>query len=135
MRVYVKFKNYGKLYGYNTNKTLIVGGVYSIIADGRTSYDSPVTVVDIESGTDKNYRMITDAELISAPKVPKPYKHIFVDKEKETVCVVWLDGSRTIMKPHGEPFDIEKGIALCFMKKQYGNRGCFNNAFKDITEM
>jgi len=26
---------------------------------------------------------------------------------------------------------LEKGIALCFMKKFFDNRGCYNNAFRD----
>ena len=37
------------------------------------------------------------------------------------------------MKPQSDDeFDLEKGIAMCFMKRWYDNRGCFNDVFKDV---
>ena len=136
MIVRVKFNENGKLYSYNTNVKLLIGGTYDITADGEQTYSSHVKVYQIDGGTDKRLRTITNARCISGPPRPrKVYKEIIVNKEKETVCVVWLDGTSTVMKPHNEEFDAEKGIALCFMKKVYGNRGCFNEAFRDVTEV
>lgn len=136
MIVRVRFNVNGKLYAYNTNVKMLVGGIYDIVADGEQTYSSHVKVYQIMGGTDKNLRTITDAKCIEGPPRPrKEYKEIVVNKEKETVCVVWRDGTSTVMKPHNEEFDAEKGIALCFMKKKYDNRGCFNEAFRDVTEV
>ena len=66
----------------------------------------------------------------------KKNRKIIVNHAKETVCIVWKDGTKTVMRPQpGDKFDAEKGIALAFMKKCYNNRGCFNDAFKDIEEI
>ena len=47
--------------------------------------------------------------------------------------VFWLDGTKTIVKcQNDEPFDKEKGVALCFMKKLLGNKSSFNNVFKEF---
>lgn len=136
MIVRVRFNVNGKLYAYNTNVKLLIGGVYDIIVDGEKTYSSHVKVYQTMGGTNKNLYTITDAKCIEGPPRPrKEYKEIIVNKEKETVCVVWRDGTSTVMKPHNEEFDAEKGIALCFMKKAYDNRGCFNEAFKDVTEV
>lgn len=36
--------------------------------------------------------------------------------------VVWGDGTKTVCKcAKGDTFDAEKGIAMCFMKKMFGN--------------
>ena len=41
--------------------------------------------------------------------------------------VEWTDGEKTLIHCHEEDeFDLEKAIAICFMKKAYDNRGCFN---------
>ena len=34
--------------------------------------------------------------------------------------VIWGDGSKTVVKCHNEPFDREKGLAMCYMKKFLG---------------
>ena len=44
--------------------------------------------------------------------------------------ILWNDGSKTVVKAHNEPFDPEKGVAMCFMKKACYNKGSFNNVFK-----
>ena len=134
--VVVKFEGTpDKEYHFNTALELIRGGIYEIVADNRTTYDNRVRVVTIfPSPKSKKLRTITEAKLIQAPPKPgKAYKKIIVNVPKETVCIIWKDGTKTIMRPQpGDEFDYEKGIALCFMKKTYGNRGCFNDAFKDI---
>lgn len=50
--------------------------------------------------------------------------------------VFWSDGTKTVVKCKEEDvFDQEKGLALCFMKKIYGNTGYFNNVLKKyVTE-
>lgn len=45
--------------------------------------------------------------------------------------IFWKDGTKTVVKCNkGDKFDPEKGIALCVMKKVYGNKGKFNDIFK-----
>lgn len=134
--VAVKFEGTpNKEYFFNTNLTLMKDGIYEIVADGRTTYNNKVKVTTFFGNKSiKGIRTITEAKLVKAPPKPeKQYKKIFVNTEKETICVLWLDGTKTIMRPQpGDTFDVEKGIALCFMKRWYDNRGCFNDVFKDI---
>ena len=128
-----------KKYYYNTRLDLMEGAFYDITADNHTTYNNIAFIWAIEKGKINNFqcREITGAKLVKAPRKPeKKYKKIIVNHEKETVCIVWKDGTKTVMRPQpGDTFDAEKGIALAFMKKCYDNRGCFNDAFKDIEEV
>lgn len=138
MIIGVVFKGSTKIYYYNTNLPLLKDGIYDIIVDGYTTYDNHIKVCDIkEKKYDKRLRTITDAKLVQAPRKPtKPYKNIYVDEKKRTICVVWKDGTKTVMKAHpDDEWDVEKGIALCFMKKVFNNRGCYYDTFKDVTLM
>ena len=127
-----------KRYHFNTNLKLIKDGIYDIVADYVTTYNNRVRILDIcHSQRDRRLRTITKAKLlVSPPKPKKPYEKIFVNFEKETVCVVLQDFTERIMKPQpDDEFDMEKGIAMCFMKKVYQNRGCFNDVFRDVEIM
>lgn len=140
MIVGVIFGKGGKIYHYNTKLKMGMGGVYDIVSsetNGLRRYDSYVTVITLESGTDPMLRTITEARLIKAPRRPeKPYKQVVVNESKRTICVVWKDGTSTVMKCHPEDeWDEEKGIAMCFMKKMFDNRGCYYDTFKNITYM
>jgi hypothetical protein len=137
MIVGVTFAGGCKTYYYNTNMKLLLNGVYDIIVDDHTTYDNFITVRGIKEGHDKRLRTITGAQLMMGPRKPdKPYKDIYVNETKRAICVVWKDGTKTIMKPHpDDDWDVEKGVALCFMKKAFDNRGCYYNAFRDIVYM
>ena len=141
MVVKVVFGSGTKLYAYNTNLDLLSGGVYDIVSSGSNGglkgYDSYVKVMHVAPGYDPMLRTITKARTIKAPRKPeKPYKQIIVNESKRTICVVWKDGTRTVMKCHPEDeWDEEKGIAMCFMKKAFQNRGCYYDTFRDVTYM
>ena len=137
MIVSVNFKGSYKTYFYNTDIKLLINGVYDIVVDDLTTYDNYITVCNIREGHDKRLRTITGVNLIKGPDRPKkPYKDIFVNEAKRTICIVWKDGTKTVMKPHpDDEWDVEKGVALCFMKKMFDNRGCYYNTFKDVTYM
>lgn len=46
----------------------------------------------------------------------------------------WNDGVKTIVKCHKEDtYDKEKGIALCYMKRMFGNDGSFNEVLKKFV--
>lgn len=140
MVVKVVFGSGNKIYAYNTKLDLRLGGKYDIVTNGSNGsrgYDSYITVIHVAPGNDSTLRTITEARIIRAPRKPeKPYKQIISNESKRTICVVWKDGTRTVMKCHPEDeWDEEKGIAMCFMKKMFDNRGCYYDTFKDITYM
>ena len=137
--VKVKFamSHYDKVYYYRTQLDLIKGGIYDIVADNRTRYDNSITVIDDNVSPKElpagiSIREITSAKIVSAP--PKPtggIENIFLNKDKGVVVIKWVDGTKTKVKcQDNEPFDAEKGIALCFMKRAFHNRGCYNDVFK-----
>ena len=140
-RVAVKFNGVGKTYIYNTEVDLILGGTYKIIADDRTSYDNPVLVVAKESDFQKRFivpadvpiRTITRAKVVKAPPCPDgSIDKIYLNVNKGATVVIWTDGTKTKVKcQDNEPYDYEKGIALCFMKRAFANRSCFNDVFND----
>lgn len=50
--------------------------------------------------------------------------------------VVWMDGSKTVVKcSEHDDFDPEKGIALCYMKKVFGNDSTvFHKRLKEVQK-
>lgn len=49
--------------------------------------------------------------------------------------VFWTDGTKTVVKANDEPFDWEKGIAMAYVKKSYGNnKGRYYNLFRRFKE-
>lgn len=137
--IIVKFANshVDRTYYYRTQLDLIKGGLYEIVADNRTHYDNPVTIINNNVSMDEIprgmcIREITSAKIIKAPAKPTgKIDNIFLNEDKGTVVIKWIDGTRTKVKcQDGETFDAEKGIALCFMKRAFLNRGCYNDVFK-----
>lgn len=60
--------------------------------------------------------------------MPKIKKVIFNDP---ATIVYWTDGTKTVVKcGEDDVFNKDAGIALCLMKKMYGNEGKFNNEIK-----
>lgn len=46
--------------------------------------------------------------------------------------VFWIDGSKTVVKAqNGEPFDMEKGLAMAICKKLCANHGAYYNIFRE----
>lgn len=136
--VYVKFGGTEKNYLYKTKLNLIEGATYKIVADGITTYSSPVKVCSIVP-TRPNFggviREITTAEIVTAPPRPKVTAKIVINKEKGTTVALWRDGTKTIVKcQHGDSFDAEKGVAMCFMKRYFMNRGCYNEWMREVMK-
>lgn len=44
--------------------------------------------------------------------------------------VFWKDGTKTVVKCNNEKNDPEKGLAMAFSKKMFGNKGNYYNVFK-----
>ena len=69
---------------------------------------------------------------------PKPkdlIEKVAFNEKLERTIVKWKDGTVTTVHCSAlDDFDKEKGIAMCFMKKAYDNRGCFNDFLKKWVE-
>lgn len=64
-----------------------------------------------------------------------PIDRVFFNYKKRTTTILWKDKTvTTVTCAEDEEFDEEKGIAMCFMKKFFGNRGCFNEFLKKYLE-
>lgn len=49
--------------------------------------------------------------------------------------VIWNDGTKTVVKcQDGDEYDPEKGLALCCMKKMFGNKGKFNDVMRELVK-
>lgn len=135
--VVVHFPNSNKDYYYYTDLSLTIDGVYDITADGTQKYSSPVKIVRYTSHLSNHYsgfklRTITSAKCISMPARPKSLiKNVYFNKKKGVTVVLWVDGTKTVLHcDTRDEFDKEKAIGLAFMKKEFGNRGCFNEELK-----
>ena len=137
--VTVKFKGTEKRYIYKTRLNLMVGAIYDITADNSKTYNNPVLIEGINEKAPKNYsyaypmREITDAVLIQAPRRPTANVKIIINEKKKTTVAIWGDGSKTVVKCQpGDEFDAEKGIAMCFVKRSFNNRGCYNDWMREV---
>ena len=76
-------------------------------------------------------------EEVERAQKPKPdlVQAVYFNYEKGATTVVWFDGMRTTIScQNGEDFDEEKAIALCFMKRIFDNKGCFNNYMRKYID-
>ena len=135
----VKFKGTEKRYIYKTRLNLMVGAIYDITADNSKTYNNPVLIEGINEKAPKNYnyaypmREITNAVLIQAPRRPTANVKIIINEKKKTTVAIWGDGSKTVVKCQpGDEFDAEKGIAMCFVKRYFNNRGCYNDWMREV---
>ena len=135
----VKFKGTEKRYIYKTRLNLMVGAIYDITADNSKTYNNPVLIEEINEKAPKNYnhaypmREITNAVLIQAPRRPTANVKIIINEKKKTTVAIWGDGSKTVVKCQpGDEFDAEKGIAMCFVKRSFNNRGCYNDWMREV---
>lgn len=139
-----------KTYLFRTEMNLEVGKWYDIYTRESGGYSSPVKVVK-EYSTTYFYNGNMYKEIIAAKEVglyakvdktkhssiesnsPKDgyIDQVWFNLAKGTTVVRWIDGSKTMVRcQEGEPFDKEKGLALCYMKRTLGNKGNFNETLK-----
>lgn len=75
--------------------------------------------------------LITDATLSQLAPIDDNINNIYFNKEKRTTTILWKDGSYTTVKcSENDEWDEEKAISLCYMKRKFNNRGCYNEVFK-----
>ena len=69
---------------------------------------------------------------ININNIPEVKKIIFNDP---ATIVYWKDGTKTVIKcQKGNDFDPEKGFAMAFLKKCWGNKGNFNDKLRKIMK-
>lgn len=66
-------------------------------------------------------------------KKPKPKKVHF---SGPATTILWTDGTKTTVKCQSEDvWSDEVGIAMCYLKKMFGNQGNFNNIFREAMKV
>lgn len=64
---------------------------------------------------------------------PVPKKVIF---SGPATTILWKDGTKTTVKCSSEDFwEDEVGIAMCYLKKMLGNKGNYNNIFREAMKV
>lgn len=54
--------------------------------------------------------------------------------QEPATVIFWDDNTKTVVKTQdGEPYDKEKGLAMAYIKKAFGNKSSYNDLF-DICE-
>ena len=92
--------------------------------------------IDISEAAIELLDLLTDYQkhLNDKKPVPRPLdpiENVYFNYKKGVTTVKWKDGTVTTVRCQGdESFDEEKGLAMCFVKKQFDNRGCFNEIIK-----
>ena len=71
----------------------------------------------------------------SKPRPNDLIELVSFNKSLDRTTVKWKDGTITYVHcAADDELDLEKAIAMCFMKKAYDNRGCFNEFLKKWVE-
>ena len=64
---------------------------------------------------------------------PSPKKVIF---SGPATTIIWKDGTKTTVKCSSEDvWDDDVGVAMCYLKKMLGNKGNFNNIFREAMKV
>lgn len=66
-------------------------------------------------------------------------KRVYHTQDNKTgqwhTTVSWIDGTKTTVAcQEGDTPDKEKGLAMCICKKLFGNKGSYNEIFKEFCE-
>lgn len=67
--------------------------------------------------------------VVSMPTIKKVIFH------DPATIIIWRDGTKTVVKcGENDTYDKEKGMAMAICKRLYGNKGNYNNIFKEWME-
>ena len=81
----------------------------------------------------KTHRAKEKCSVPISPKKPLPKKVIF---SGPATTIIWKDGTKTTVKCQDEDvWDDDVGIAMCYLKKMLGNKGNFNNIFREAMKV
>lgn len=157
MDAYVEFMNNGRLRGDISSGYTYGPKIYGRRADAKSTTHTYDILKELLKNTTlpdtrDTYKM---ANIINEGENTMPVNYneffttgrvymtnVFLPKIKDVIfnppatIVLWDDNSKTVVKAqNGEPYDPEKGLAMCIVKKVYGNRGkYFNNISKWVEK-
>lgn len=72
---------------------------------------------------------VSNAVVESYSNVLCPYRIEKVIFHDPATIVIWKDKTKTVVKCHNEPYDKEKGLAMCIAKKMLGDK--FHHTFRE----
>lgn len=107
-----------------------------IKTDGKIILNGVDVTEELREITEK----MTKEALKRQAQKPKPRPNDLIElvsfnKSLDRTTVKWKDGTITYVHcAADDELDLEKAIAMCFMKKAYDNRGCFNEFLKKWVE-
>lgn len=158
--VEVKFVGNPKIYMFCIRQDIEfkIGEQYYITNESQHTYDTPVTIVAtypvldvvieemaeiigmktiVKIQTVKEFKAMTSREKAKKTRkvvyetiTPFDIQSVHFNVKKGITTVVWKDGTVTMVKCINEPFDKEKGMAMCFAKKACGNTRKYFESFK-----
>lgn len=103
---------------FSSNYTFTIGGVpFTGISSDTTTGGS----CSISNATAEQYSCLLF-----------PYQVKKVIFHDPATIVIWKDNSKTVVKCYNEPYDREKGLAMCIAKKVFGNK--FHQLFREWCE-
>ena len=84
----------------------------------------------------EKYTIHRGREMCSVPITPKkpiPKKVIF---SGPATTILWKDGTKTTVKcQEDDEWSPDMGIAMCYLKKMLGNKGNYNNIFRQARKV
>lgn len=103
----------------------------------EVSVSNEGVTISTRTATDTRYLDLAKMEVskISASCIHSPFR-LLPDVEKvifnpPATVVMWADGSKTVVKTHGEEFSEEHGLAMAIARKYFGgSRNAFQRACK-----
>ena len=116
-----------------------INGIYVLFTYDSDSIDEPL-LFEIKLVYKKpilhhiyaNNYLAFSPEMMTSNNIPEVKKVIFNDP---ATIVYWKDGTKTVVKcQKGDDFDQEKGFAMAFLKKCWGNTGNFNDKLIKIMK-
>lgn len=82
------------------------------------------------------YKIHRAKEICSVPITPKKPIPKKVKFSGPATIILWEDGTKTVVKCQKEDvWSDEVGIVMCYMKKMLGNKGNFNNIFREAMKV
>lgn len=82
------------------------------------------------------YKIHRAKEMCSVPITPKKPIPKKVKFSGPATIILWEDGTKTVVKCQEEDvWSDEVGIVMCYVKKMLGNKGNFNNIFREAMKV
>lgn len=91
---------------------------------------NPIEYISLD---EKNTNKWWDVPAMKKNGRPHPKKVIF---SGPATTILWMDGTKTTVKCSDEDvWEDEVGIAMCYLKKLLGNKGNYNNIFREAMKV